>query len=569
MRPRKPIRKVAVPALLVVAAFLLLFSGGRPVHAAPITVNSAADVIADDGVCTLREAITAANTDTALGATPGECPAGSGADTITVPAGTYTLSIPGADEDANASGDLDITADLTINGAGAAATIIDGAALDRVFHIAGVTVEISGATIQNGLSYGGGIFNGGTLTLNDSTVSGNTSAVGGGMLNGSNSGATLTNVTFSGNTAQYGGGMDNGGVSTLTNVTFSGNSSPFWGGGRGGGMRNYYGSIATLTNVTFSGNSSANYGGGMYNGSSGTTLTNVTFSGNSSRWGGGMLNSSGIGATLTNVTFSGNTAQYGGGIYGGVSTLTNVTFSGNTAQYGGGIYGGVSTLKNTIVANNSPNDCAGSITSAGHNLSSDASCGFTAPGDLQNADPLLGLLADNGGLTQTHALLAGSPAIDAGSPDCPPPATDQRGVARPQGAACDIGAFELVSDSDGDGIPDSLDSCPLEDSRGFDADNNGCIDRISDLHSLFDTLYTEGAIDGTMYNSLNAKIDAAVAARTRENICAAVNVLGALKNQVEAQRGKKVSEEAAALLFPFITNVQNYMLIATGVNSCS
>jgi hypothetical protein len=92
-------------------------------------------------------------------------------------------------------------------------------------------------------------------------------------------------------------------------------------------------------------------------------------------------------------------------------------------------------------------NCTGShpITSEGHNLEDTDTCGLTGPGDLRNTDPKLGPLADNGGLTQTQALLPGSPAIDAGSTDCPPPATDQRGVSRPQGPACDIGAFELES----------------------------------------------------------------------------------------------------------------------------
>src|SRR5262249_31184738 len=110
----------------------------------------------------------------------------------------------------------------------------------------------------------------------------------------------------------------------------------------------------------------------------------------------------------------------------------------------GGIKGG-GTLKNTIVANNFPGgNCAVVGVSAGHNLSSDGSCGFTAPGDLNNTDPMLGPLTNNGGPTETHALLAGSPAIDAGSGDCPPAGADQRGIVRAQGAACDIGAYEAT-----------------------------------------------------------------------------------------------------------------------------
>ncbi len=105
-------------------------------------------------------------------------------------------------------------------------------------------------------------------------------------------------------------------------------------------------------------------------------------------------------------------------------------------------------MKNTIVAGNSgptgPSDCGTVATIASdHNLSSDASCMFTDPGSKQNTDAKLGPLQANGGETETQALLAGSPAIDAGTNDgCPP--VDQRGIARPQGPACDIGAFELV-----------------------------------------------------------------------------------------------------------------------------
>jgi hypothetical protein len=89
-------------------------------------------------------------------------------------------------------------------------------------------------------------------------------------------------------------------------------------------------------------------------------------------------------------------------------------------------------------------NCNETLDSLGYNLADDDSCGFTEPTDLLVDDAMLGPLADNGGPTETHALLSGSPAIDAGSPNCPPPDTDQRGVVRPQGAACDIGAFESM-----------------------------------------------------------------------------------------------------------------------------
>jgi len=391
----------------VLTFLLLCLAQGQPAHAAAIAVTTTADELNADGDCSLREAIQTSNTDAAVDA----CPAGSGADAITVPSGTYTLSIAGAGEDANASGDLDITADLTITGAGPATTIIDGAGLDRVFHVdptsADVMAEIYGVTIQHGLAQfegfiftaGGGILNAGTLTVSSSTVRDNTGVAldhfGGGIFNDGT--LTLNNSTVSNNAALSGGGIRNHGTATLNSSTVSGNST-FSGGG---GIAN----VGTLTidNSTISGNTDGSVGGGIDNFSAGTL-------------------------TLASSTVTGNSGVFGGGI----------------ANAGGSL-----SLKNTIVAKNtasgSGGDCIGSppIISAGNNLDSDGSCGLTGSGDISGVDLLVGPLADNGGLTKTHPLLAGSPAIDAGSSDCPPPFADQRGVARPQGAACDIGAFEL------------------------------------------------------------------------------------------------------------------------------
>ena len=171
--------------------------------------------------------------------------------------------------------------------------------------------------------------------------------------------------------------------------------------------------------------------------------------------GGGIYNGGTL--TLTNSTVSGNSAGYGGGIFNagtGTLTLTNSTVSANTAtNSGGGIYnGGDATLANTIVAGNgAPTnpDAQGGFTGQGHNLIGDTegSSGWV-DSDLQDVDPLLGPLQNNGGTTDTHALLPGSPAIDSGtSAGCP--ATDQRGVARPNDgdkngtATCDMGSFEV------------------------------------------------------------------------------------------------------------------------------
>ena len=137
--------------LFVLALSSALVASPSPAEAAAITVNTTSDVVADDGQCSLREAITAANNDAASGSTVGECPAGSGDDTITLPAGSYTLSLVGATEDANATGDLDITDHLTITGASPSTTLIDGGSIDRVLHITtGATVQLNSVTIANG-----------------------------------------------------------------------------------------------------------------------------------------------------------------------------------------------------------------------------------------------------------------------------------------------------------------------------------------------------------------------------------------------------------------------------------
>jgi hypothetical protein len=132
--------------------------------------------------------------------------------------------------------------------------------------------------------------------------------------------------------------------------------------------------------------------------------------------------------------------------------MTNVTVSHNSASLGGGIRigGGTITLRNTLLANApSGTNCSvagGTVSSGNSNLSNDNTCTafLTAAGDLNNTDPLLGPLQINPpGSTATHALLSGSSAIDGVLNPCPPPSTDQRGISRPQGPKCDVGAFEV------------------------------------------------------------------------------------------------------------------------------
>jgi hypothetical protein len=227
------------------------------------------------------------------------------------------------------------------------------------------------------------------------------------------------------------------------NITISG----------GGSVRVFFvdGGDLTLNNLTVADGSSS-LGGGIVN--QGTlTVTNSTFSGNSADGsGGGIYNASNGTLTVTNSTFSDNSANTGGGIYNnvdGMLTVTNSTFSGNSGVNGPGAirnFEGTATLSNTIVANSTAilGNCAGIITDAGGNLSSDASCGFTASTSKSNTpaglDPAG--LQPNGGPTNTIALQGDSAAIDA-AVNCPPPTTDQRGVSRPQGSACDIGAYEV------------------------------------------------------------------------------------------------------------------------------
>jgi CSLREA domain-containing protein len=419
---------------LVVALLAALVGSAvnvTPVHAASIVVNSAADTIANDGACTLREALIAAQQNAATGG----CAAGSGADTITF-AGNYTITIT--------SQLPTVVSSVSLQGRGAVNTIIQAAASPnvatwRVFQVAPTgNLTLNGVTVRHGRcngsctvvgnvfpNAGGGIYNSGTLTVKNSTIAGNTGDAGGGIYNRAGT-LTVTNSTFSGNTASgefsAGGGIVIYGTAIVTNSTFSGNSSSGQNGSAGG---IYGGGTLTIKNSTIAGNT-ADYGGGIANNNTSTlAVTNSTIAGNSSKWGSGISNN-------------------------GTLTVTNSTVSGNSTENdGSGIYNfdGTTTLKNSIVANNSgAGDCTvalGLIINGGNNLDSSTTCGWGSNnGSMSNTNPMLGPLANNGGPTQTMALLTGSPAIDAGA-DVNCQATDQRGGIRPQGSPCDIGAYEF------------------------------------------------------------------------------------------------------------------------------
>jgi CSLREA domain-containing protein len=306
--------------------------------------------------------------------------------------------------------------------------------------------------------------NQGTLVIGNSAVTRN----GGGI---SDLGGT---VTISNSEVAYntGGGISqHRGTSTLDHVRIVGNSTPGWGGGIR--LSNTHMSIA---NSTIARNSAAE-GGGIFNWFKGhLTITNSTIANNTASGGGGGVRSqgrprAGVSVSLTNSTVSGNSASFGGGIFStdhgetaAITTLVNSTVAFNSAtQTAGGIgQSGIEDaslgLTNSVVAQNRA-PTAPDVSSSGPMAFVDASfsligdgTGSTVTNDNGNQvgnvspntspiDPRLGPLADKGGPTETHALLLGSPAIDAAStPACP--TTDQRGVLRPQGAACDIGSYE-------------------------------------------------------------------------------------------------------------------------------
>lgn len=331
------------------------------------------------------------------------------------------------------------------------------------------TLTITDSTITENMSNGdgGGLYNGGELaTISNTTISENSAPYGNGG-GGSNYGAMfMSNSIIAGNSATgYGGGLSNGSTLTLTQVIFNENQAEYGGGMDSNGIYS-----PTLTNVTFTHNA-ATHGGGLYNYFSSPTLMAVTFYSNTATIdGGGISNIANSNSAFTNVTLSGNSAgQSGGGIFNFDShpTLTYVTLTDNMAvTSGGGLFNDSSspTLDGVILWGNSaptgpqvandtsigpsnPNFAYSDIEgSGGSGAGWDPALGTDNGGNL-DTDPLLAPLTNNGGDIQTHALLSGSPAIDHipnGVIGCGTTITsDQRGIARPQGTGCDIGAFEV------------------------------------------------------------------------------------------------------------------------------
>ena len=436
---------------------LLLCAVAIPAHATTIMVTNTND----SGPGSLRQALADA----------------SDGDTITFAvAGAIQLT----------SGELVIDNSITISGPGADSLAVFSNTF-RIFHVMpGPTVTIAGLAIRGGFvqfDFGGGILNDhATLTLTNCTVDTNEAFGGGGIYNdGAGGSATLTivdstvtgNRATGGNVGFGGGGIYNDGSLTIINSTISGNfadsGSPY-NLGIAGGIFSQGGTL-TITNSTIAGNFAGNRGGGI---SSCSTLA-ITDSivsdngagGGKNNWpgsGGGIFADCGT-VTISNSTISGNSVSgrdfkepgFGGGIYAvGTVTISNSTLSDNLVlNYGNGgcIWNGETVeIGNTILNSGQPDNIFssfGTVTSNGYNLSSDNGGGYlNGPGDQINTDPLLGPLQDNGGPTLTYALLPGSPAIDAGDPNfTPPPWYDQRGPDfwRLRNGHIDIGSFEVQS----------------------------------------------------------------------------------------------------------------------------
>ncbi len=462
-QPRYLMFTTATPRFI---AILLTLALAAPAGAqVTFTVDNAMDVndatpgdgicLATGGGCTLRAAITEAN-------------AVAGADTVVVPAGTYTLSLPGTNEEQNASGDLDVRTDMTIRGSGGGAVITAaGLTNQRVLDVP----VLATVTLQH-------------LTLTGALLTGTTStSAGAGLRAMAGAVVNVQDCTITSNTtADEGAGVYATGVGTTVNVLRSVISNNTINGatGFGGGLRTALSASLSIVETTVSGNTSTAAGGGLNHGTStGTVVIDRSLFVNntaiSQNTGGGAASCGGP-CTITNSTFSGNQVTHdtpgtnqGGGAFwisplaaAVVIDIEASTIAGNSAPHtGGGIRrqgtSGSLNLRGTIVADNdlvadtttARTDLFGNINLAGFNLIED-STGFngtetTDPGtNVLGADPMLDVLADNGGPTQTRALMAGSPAINAGTCTLIGGGTldvDQRGA--PRVAPSDIGAYEI------------------------------------------------------------------------------------------------------------------------------
>jgi CSLREA domain-containing protein len=370
MKEKKILTIISVVAGLTLALIWLMGGMGTAVHAATFAVNSTIDAVDANpgdgicatvgGVCTLRAAIQEAN-------------ALAGDDTITLPAGTYTLSIAGTEEDDAATGDLDITEALILNGNSASNTIIDGNALDRVFQVFTDT-NLSGVTIQNGLGYdpqifncgGGGIrHNYGNLIIADSLITNNnTTQNGGAICNFTLGELTILNSVVDGNSAGgFGGGIQIDLPSNLNivNSTISNNSA--WKGGGITFASNDGTKVLNIDNSQIISNTASQDGGGIYLGGGALDISQGALSYNTADGSGGglYLFADEDQAIINGTTVANNTSQWGGALY--ISSdntevgISDVTFANNMATSGGGaIYYGYAENTTLSITGSTFND---------------------------------------------------------------------------------------------------------------------------------------------------------------------------------------------------------------------
>lgn len=394
--------------------------------------------------------------------------AASSGDVINVAPGNYVEQIS-----LTLGTNATVSKTLTVTATGGAdvTTITPPASGDLMVNVGGGnsgalgTLNLNGFTLTGGNRASGGaiwvsnIF--GVLNLSNSIVTSNTSSSdGGGILNWGV--VNITGSTISNNVAATtGGGVSNSGTMTVTDSVISGNTAA-----QGGGAYTETSSLGithslTVTRSTIDGNTASASGGGIGATGGTTAVTRSTISGNTASQGAGVWVTGESVRTndveLWNSTVANNTGPgvqtSGAGTSPADVHLWYTTVAGNT---GTGVQSGADgtiTLARTLVATNGTTDCSGQIGMAAFNLIGvqGAGCTFQSAGSNDiigtpgfAVDPVLGALTDNGGPTATFALLAGSPAIDAA--DTPAGcgfAVDQRGIVRPQGPACDIGAFEL------------------------------------------------------------------------------------------------------------------------------
>ena len=449
--------KLKFPNLFVLIALVVSLVSFQPAYAAgTIFVNTATDDNIDNALCSLREAIVAANTDAIYQG----CPAGSGADTIQFN-GNYTITLTNQLPS--------VTSNIIITGNGAANTIIQanvnpGVATYRVMWVSSTgTLYLQGVTVKNGnctgaCAGGGGIYNAGDITIVNSVLSANsTSTDGGAIFNSLNSTLGMADSQVNSNSAEGNGGAIAGSTNSQIEIrrsVLSGNSAA-----NGGGIYLDGATYLYLADSTLHGNTAQTHGGGIMQ--SGGTTSQSTFERNlfssnqaNTGYGGAIYNAGKL--NIRNNTFYNNEALfYGGGVFNVtagteyLSILQN-TFSANYADTGGGLYNATGSdivlFNNNILSDgNLMADCynnGGTIANTGTNLIETNGSGANAcAGSVISADPKLGPLMDHGGYTQTMALLAASPAIDA-APSCYAPPTDQRGINRPQSTECDFGAYE-------------------------------------------------------------------------------------------------------------------------------